>query len=250
MNNWKIPAGFAAFGAVLSLLAGIIGGNPFGVILLRLAVSAVVAAALGLGITLAVKKFLPELGTAAPAVAAQSGDEVDIVIDEDILLERPAEEQPDREPTGQQPDREAEEAAEPMEPVEALAEDSEQMPMEPDSLDSFEPEEMQPEQRQVRAMEDRAAEDENQEEDILTLESADSEEDESTDLQPSAFPPPSGDFENLDTLPDMEHFAPAAEEAPSTPKPSRMNAEVEKVVRDQDPENLARAVRTFMKKDQ
>ena len=61
---------------------------------------------------------------------------------------------------------------------------------------------------------------------------------------------PVTDFEDLDTLPDIDQFNPAAEESPTTSKKSRMNAQVEKVVKDQDPENLARAVRTFMKKDQ
>jgi hypothetical protein len=59
MMNWKIPVIFAGLGAAVSLLAGIIGGNPFGVILLRLILSALVCGGLGLGVNLIVNKFLP-----------------------------------------------------------------------------------------------------------------------------------------------------------------------------------------------
>jgi hypothetical protein len=232
MNNWKIPAGFAAFGAMASLLAGIIGGNPFGVILLRMALSTVLCAGLGLGINLVVKKFLPELTSAAPMPQAESGEEVDIVIDEEIPLQKSAEEQQTLEPVEEQQSAE-------------LAE----MPEAADSLEPVEAAEMKFAEQQPLSAEDAAEEVESPEEDLLTLESADTEE-ELPDQQPAPFGLPPADFEDLDTLPDMDHFSPAAEESPSAPKPSRMNAQVEKVVRDQDPENLARAVRTFMKKDQ
>ena len=87
MKNWKLVAGFGGAGAVLSLLLGVVAGNPFGVILLRLVVSAVVAGALGLGMSWLVGRFLPELGLPdgqAPARpgndAAPEGGRVDIVL--------------------------------------------------------------------------------------------------------------------------------------------------------------------------
>jgi hypothetical protein len=70
MINWKMLAGFAGFGAVVSLLAGVIGGNPFGVILLRLILSAGVCGGLGLGVNLIVNKFLPELSANPPVPQA------------------------------------------------------------------------------------------------------------------------------------------------------------------------------------
>jgi hypothetical protein len=212
MTNWKIPAGFAAFGSLVSLLAGIIGGNPFGVILLRLVLSAVVCAGLGLIVNVILKKYLPELSTStAPArVDAATGGEVDIVIDEDIPIEVEGLVQEVAEPEEEQ----AEEEAELVLDEEGMDEESEQMEVLP--------------------------------EETGTLEPSDEQAPDSTAVPLS----PVTDFEDLDTLPDIDQFGPAAEEPSSAPKESRRNAQVEEVVKDQDPENLARAVRTFMKKDQ
>ncbi len=210
MINWKIPAGFAGFAALVSLLAGIIGGNPFGVILLRLFLSAVVCGGVGLGVNLIVNKFLPELSANPPIPQPEPGEEVDIVIDEDIPL--------------------AEEPAEQIEPAE---------------------EAMAAEEEEEEVPKDGGEEGEESEEDVLALEEVDSEQ----QTVPEEFVPGIAasqveDFENLDTLPDIDGFTPTTEDSPPPTKTSRMSSQVEEVVRDQDPENLARAVRTFMKKDQ
>jgi len=210
MINWKIPAGFAGFAALVSLLAGIIGGNPFGVILLRLFLSAVVCGGVGLGVNLIVNKFLPELSANPPIPQPEPGEEVDIVIDEDIPLAEEAEEQ-----------------IEPAEEAMAAEEEEEEVPK------------------------DGGEEGEESEEDVLALEEVDSEQ----QTVPEEFVPGIAasqveDFENLDTLPDIDGFTPTTEDSPPPTKTSRMSSQVEEVVRDQDPENLARAVRTFMKKDQ
>ena len=225
MINWKIPVGFAGFGAAVSLLAGIIGGNPFGVILLRLILSAGVCGGLGLGVNLIVNRFLPELSANPPAARAESGEEVDIVIDEDIPFSGEAAEQQSSEPAEQV---EAAELAGVMENAELM-------------------ESVGEEELQIDVVEDL----EESEEDVLTLEDADSEQ------QPAAaefVPGPAAvqeaDFEDLDTLPDIDQFSPTAEESAPPSKPSRRNSRIEEVVRDQDPESLAKAVRTFMKKDQ
>lgn len=203
MINWKIPAGFAAFSALVSLLAGIIGGNPFGVIVLRLVLSAVVCAGLGLIVNVILKKYLPELSATPASAEAGTGEEVDIVIDEDIPIEVEGLVQEEAEPEGERTEEEAE-----------LILDEEGMDGESVELETLEPSDEQ------------------------TLDS-------------TAVPlAPVTDFEDLDTLPDIDQFNPAAEESPTAPKESRRNARVEEVVKDQDPENLARAVRTFMKKDQ
>ena len=91
--KWKIPGWAAAAGAVVSLVAALAGGNPFGAILLRVVVSALVAGALGLAAQYVLRRFLPDLG-AASAEAPQPG--VDILIDEELPLaarEGPEEEQ-------------------------------------------------------------------------------------------------------------------------------------------------------------
>jgi hypothetical protein len=86
---------------------------------------------------------------------------------------------------------------------------------------------------------------------VLTLEDADSQQQStSAEFVPGIAATQVEDFEDLDTLPDMDQFSPATEESATPTKPSRRSSQVEEVVRDQDPENLARAVRTFMKKDQ
>ena len=81
--KWKIPGWAAAAGAVVSLVAALAGGNPFGAILLRVVVSALVAGALGLAAQYVLRRFLPDLG-AASAEAPQPG--VDILIDEELPL--------------------------------------------------------------------------------------------------------------------------------------------------------------------
>jgi hypothetical protein len=225
MINWKIPVGFAGFGAVVSLLAGIIGGNPFGVILLRLILSAVVCGGLGVGVNLIVNKFLPELSASPPIARMDSAEEVDIVIDEDIPLAEEAEEQQileSAESVGQMESTEGGEAVE-------LAK----------SIDA--------EEAQI----DIAEGGEETEEDVFALEEADSEN-ESTleEFVPGIAAGQVTDFEDLDTLPDIDRFSPTTEDSAPPTRPSRKNSQVEEVVRDQDPENLARAVRTFMKKDQ
>ncbi len=210
MINWKIPAGFAAFGAFVSLLAGIIGGNPLGVIVLRLVLSAVVCAGLGLIVDVILKKYLPELSATPASVEVETGEEVDIVIDEDIPVEVEALVQEEAGPEGERTEEEAELILD----GEGMDGESAEVKVLPEKVEALEPSDEQ------------------------TLDS-------------TAVPlSPVTDFEDLDTLPDIDQFNPAAEESPTTSKKSRMNAQVEKVVKDQDPENLARAVRTFMKKDQ
>ena len=225
MVNWKLPAIFAGFGAAVSLLAGIIGGNPFGVILLRLILSALVCGGLGLGVNLLVKKFLPELSAAPPATQMETGAEVDIVIDEDI---------PPAEEVAVQQSPETEESLEQMEPADeeeaselTVPVDEEESPL------------------------DTSEGGEESEEDVLTFEDADSQAQSSpNEFVPGIAAVQAGDFEDLDTLPDIDTFSPSTEEGEAPARPSRKDSKVEEVVRDQDPENLARAVRTFMKKDQ
>lgn len=215
MINWKIPAGFAAFGAFVSLLAGIIGGNPLGVIVLRLVLSAVVCAGLGLIVNVILKKYLPELSATPASVEVETGEEVDIVIDEDIPVEVEALVQEEAGPEGERTEEEAE------------------LILDGEGMDG---EGMDGESAEVKVLPEK----------VEALEPSDEQTLDSTAVPLS----PVTDFEDLDTLPDIDQFNPAAEESPTTSKKSRMNAQVEKVVKDQDPENLARAVRTFMKKDQ
>ena len=225
MVNWKVSVGFAGFAAVVSLLAGIIGGNPFGVILLRLFLSAVVCGGLGAGINLVVRKFLLELSANTPATQVESGEEVDIVIDEDIPL------------AGEAVQQQSPETVETLEEIEPVgAEEAAELTS---SVDE--------EEGQVDVVEGP----EESEEDVFALEETDLPQENTLDeFVPGIAATQVEDFEDLDTLPDIDRFSPAEQQSTPPARTSRRNSQVEDVVRDQDPENLARAVRTFMKKDQ
>ena len=245
MINWKIPAGFAAFGALVSLLAGIIGGNPLGVIVLRLVLSAVVCAGLGLIVNVILKKYLPELSATPASVEVETGGEVDIVIDEDIPVEVEALVQEEAGPEGERTEEEAELILD-GEGMDGEGMDGKGMDGEGMDEEGMDGEGMDGEGMDEEGMDGESAEVKVLPEEVETLESSNEQTLDSTAVPLS----PVTDFEDLDTLPDIDQFNPAAEESPTTSKKSRMNAQVEKVVKDQDPENLARAVRTFMKKDQ
>ncbi len=74
MINWKFLSGLAGFGAFVSFIAGIGGGNPFGTVLLRVLISGLLFGGLGYGVNLIAGKFLPGLFT-------KMGNHVDIIID-------------------------------------------------------------------------------------------------------------------------------------------------------------------------
>jgi len=94
---------FAAAGLVLSLLVGVLAGNPFGIIVLRALVFAVVFGGVGAGMQFVVRRFLPGLSGAEPSADAPSdgsvrsedadakaeGSTIDIVLPEEPM---PAEE--------------------------------------------------------------------------------------------------------------------------------------------------------------
>jgi len=81
-------AGFAALGAFfVSLLVGLVSGNPFGVVLARAFLFAVLFAGLAAGARYIVSKFLPELVGTTPAQEEEApGQKIDITLPE----ERPA----------------------------------------------------------------------------------------------------------------------------------------------------------------
>lgn len=86
MVNWKVLAYFSAAGALISLIAGVAGGNRFGTILLRLFLSALVAGGIGLAVQYLLRRFLPELGRGA---GREGPPAVDIVIDDQMDLGAP-----------------------------------------------------------------------------------------------------------------------------------------------------------------
>lgn len=228
MSQWRYYAGAGLFAAVISLIAGILGGNPFGVILLRMLFSALVLAGVALGAGILVRKFLPELSretAAAPAGTPEPA--VDIVLPE---------ENPHQETLGvfaEGAEQETEETEEPeeVEPLEELAEEAAGPPGEPGELgeESAEPLSARP-----------AAEVEEEAEEAVPLE----EEEFSADGS-----------EEIDALPDMEQFDSTNYVGPDISGLKNggddfTQAQVDGIMSREDPAQLAKAVRTFLKKDQ
>jgi len=85
LKNWKILTGFAVFGFIIALIAGIITGVGFGRIILRSIISGVIFGALGYILLLIIKSRLPEMYS---LIIPESGESevpsgVDIVISDD-----------------------------------------------------------------------------------------------------------------------------------------------------------------------
>ena len=89
MINYKFIIGFAAFAFVVSILAGLIGGVAFGILLLRTLAATIVFAGLGLSVGWVIEKYLS--GLLRPDVSAETaggeeekaGDGVNIVLPEE-----------------------------------------------------------------------------------------------------------------------------------------------------------------------
>lgn len=86
-ESWKIGAAFAAGAFLLSLLIGLITRNPFGTVVLRAFLLALLFAVLGAGLRYLVRTYLPELAGGSPNAAPADeprGSRVDIVVDDEI----------------------------------------------------------------------------------------------------------------------------------------------------------------------
>jgi hypothetical protein len=231
--NWKIPGWAACAGAVVSLAAGLAGGNAFGTILLRVMVSALLAGALGFAARYVLRRFLP--GFAAGAQEAPPA--VDILIDEEIPVGGQAREEAEGEVgvleaaggeqlsdgAGSRPDYttgyttgSAMGGQSPAD-IEPFAAPAGKL----DGLEAFEP------------AFDAVAE---------SLEPAEGAEE-----LPSA--------EALDALSAAESDGPADFSGVAAPgrralKAEELEAQLDSVTKGQDPVSLAKAVRTFLRKDQ
>ncbi len=226
MGNLRVAAGAAAFAAVVSLLAGLIGGNPFGIVLVRLLVSAVFAGGLAVAALQLLQRFLPELQAggrmpgvgwkASPAGSDETGmskgrpagrPEVDILLPEENPHGEPGGSPADGLEAGRADDAGA--RAAPSKPAGSLEPEG---PFEP-ARSFFGP---------------LSAGGDNGEAEVL-------EEVEESDVLP--------DIDRLDGGGRLDSLPAGRSGSPSSRKPGRDLGE-------QDPESLARAVRTFLKKDQ
>jgi len=211
--NWKIPGWVAGAGAVISLAAGLAGGNAFGTILLRAVVSAVLAGALGFGAQHVLRRFLPGFGS-GPQEAPRA---VDILIDEEVPLAGREERGAQATAGGQLGLSESLEAGLGMEEQELAAAEAEPFAapaggLEPGPEPSFEPLE--------QALEPPGGEEE------LAGESLERGE-------------PDDGLGGVIAAPSRRGL-----------KAEELEAQLDNVTKGQDPVSLAKAVRTFLRKDQ
>ncbi len=90
MENWKFITGAALLAGFLSLIAGIFSGSPFTVILLRVVLSGLALGVISIGVITLIKRFLPELLQVSEMPPSAAG--IDILIPEENP-HRPAEEE-------------------------------------------------------------------------------------------------------------------------------------------------------------
>ena len=241
MLNWKVTGGFAGFGALVSLISGFLGGNPFGNVLLKMLASSFLLAAVGFGVGLLIRRYLPELafnresqdrtGDSGP----DSSGEVDIVIPEENPHLRNGVSVVSSDLLGREVS-DISEGAVGLDKSEENAEEVEEVTAEDDG---------------EVVSSDLSGREEVLEEEPALLESP------STD----AFFAAEAD---VDSLPEMEgiegSFTGASESEPASPagrSPSPSDgmddsrrSKTEKIMQSEDPAYLAKAVRTFLKKDQ
>ncbi len=264
---WKIGAVCAAGAFLVSLVIGLIAGNPFGAVFFRALLFAVIFAGLGAGLRVVVKRYLPELvatnestsGAAASGHAADSasryaadsasryaadsdmrGAAVDIVLPEDEGLRRHAYaglSRADRTAPGESIDADSDTDAEQAMDAELMDEDSTS----------------QAEAQALGDLADELAEELPPAPDGRPAEAA------AEELGPADESPRSSFAGDLDSLPDLAALEPSPGQGlvPGSARPTRFSTTPERpgdAVRDnlsgQNPATLARALRTVLKKDE
>ncbi len=219
--NWKFLAVFGGAGFFLSFLVGLISRAGFGRILFRGLISGALFAGVGFGILFLIKKYLP--GLASESEAEEPGSEgIDIVIE-------------DEEPTA--PLR----AAGRQRRASSPAEDS-------DIVRGDDQDDEEPSNAFVEEVEERSGE---------TLQ--EDEEEEISISEPEEDLIDVADNVNIDSLPDITDFSGSfsrdteeeeeSEEGNDSELSSLGAARKNRSETDQDPEIIAKAIKTMLKKD-
>jgi hypothetical protein len=273
---WKIAAACASGAFLLSLVIGLVAGNPFGVVIFRALLLGLLFAGLGAGVRLLVKTYLPELiassltagadggnrggavsrGAAGSSAERRGGDAggdrggaVDIVLQDDDGLRRQAYA---RTPRSQPSEPAAGTTADTADAADAALEAS----LDEDFMS-------QGETRGLPDLDEEVAEELPPA--LESTETADSagarseesavEEAESPDELPRGMRESPG---GVDSLPDIDVLEPAEEkpERPASRPPARLPRSasggttgdaVRNALSGQDPSTLARAIRTVLK---
>lgn len=194
---------FAAAGLVLSLLVGVLAGNPFGVMVLRALLFAVLFGGVGAGMQFVVRRYLPGLAGTEPSADAPSG-----------------------------------------EPVESTDADAKSGGS---TIDIVLPEEPMPVEEAAAAAEEPLEELPGTGESLSAAPAA------GTSSPAAAVAPASGGAAGLDFLPDigsMETGEPAPRSAPPRRDRARPSDAARDVLERQDPAQLARGLRTMLKREE
>ncbi len=220
MENWKFITGAALLAGFLSLIAGIFSGSPFTVILLRVVLSSLALGVISIGVITLIKRFLPELFQVSEMPPPAAG--IDILIPEENPHRHAEEEGGD---TRSLPVEEAEDL------LAADRDDSHAGTIE---------------------TEDESGEEADLVEAVGIIDGpvndvGDGEEISDSDTQSEALP----DIDQLDIgyetgVDNLDHSAPKT----GSRAESFVGAQVDSLTANQDPAVLAKAVRTFMNKDQ
>jgi hypothetical protein len=235
---WKIAAGCAAGAFLLSFLIGLITRNPFGVVILRAFLLALLFAGVGTGLRYVVRRYLPEAmpsASAAPATAEQErGGRVDITLPEEDGVSR---QQVRAEARKSRAGRTADADEETSEQVEAQA------------LGDL----AQDLGEELGAAEDGAGPPDAEEQDVSENDAEYEEEAEPV----TALSAGQGAEEDLDTLPDISTLETSPEDVDTGSRPARRvnggerpEDAVKGALSGQDPATLARAIRTVLSKDE
>lgn len=225
MGNWKFIAGAALLAGFLSLIAGIFSGSPFTVILLRVVLSGLALGVISIGVITLIKRFLPELLQVSEMPTMAAG--IDILIPEENP-HRPAEKG-----GGETPSLPVEVAED------FLAADVDNLQagsMETED-DNGEEADLLEEVNETDAYVDDVSDGEG----VLDAEDASSEALPDIDRLDAGF---ESGVDNLDQ--SLDHSV----QKTGGGKESFGEAQVDSLTANQDPAVLAKAVRTFMNKDQ
>ncbi len=221
MGNWKFIAGAALLAGFLSLIAGIFSGSPFTVILVRVVLSSLALGVISIGVITLIKRFLPELLQVSEMPTMAAG--IDILIPEENP-HRPAEEE-----GGETPSLPVEEAED------FLAADGGNL-----QAGSMETEDDNGEEADLL---EAVNETDAHVDDVSDGEGALAAEDASSEALPDIDRLDVGFESGVDNLDQSAHKTGGGRE-------SFAEAQVDSLTANQDPEVLAKAVRTFMNKDQ
>lgn len=272
--DWRASAVAATAALVLSLLSGIIGGVTFGALVVRGIIAAVVFGAGAAGVSYVVDRYLPELkesmqgdkasGGASAEADGAAGSRVDIVVDDEVDTGGLSEsdfELEEAEPAaasggeaGEDHGAVAPVDAAPSGPADTAPEETQETGEE--AVEELEPEDDRPAFTPGLAAE--RVHTAGADEEVAELEEAEGGADETgtRSAQPEGALDPRGEPEDLEeaapeaasggSLPDIEGFSGDFSEAPVNDDGDEESSEGS----GEDPEMMARAIRTVLKREE